>query len=106
MSFWKRICVMKTEKFHGIRPAVPVNTRRIFPLYLTVPRENRGLGLCEMIEAIKEGRPSRANGEFACHVTEVLDGFNIAIATGKPYKMQTTFQQISRMPEDFVSKMR
>lgn len=80
--------------------------KKDIPLVFDCPTENRGLGLCEMIEAIKEGRPSRANGEFACHVTEVLDGFNIAIATGKPYKMQTTFQQISRMPEDFVSKMR
>lgn len=43
------------------------------PLVFECPAENRGLGLCEMIEAIKEGRPARANGEFACHVTEMLD---------------------------------
>ena len=59
-----------------------------------------------MIEAIKEGRTARANGDFACHVTELLDGFNIAIATGKPYQVQTTFEGTERLPEDFYEKMK
>ncbi len=58
-----------------------------------------------MIEAIREGRPARANGDFACHVTELLDGFNIAIATGKPYEIQTTFDMMERLPEDFIREM-
>lgn len=79
--------------------------KKEIPLLFASPAENRGLGLCEMIEAIREGRPARANGEFACHVTELLDGFNIAIATGKPYEIQTTFDMMERLPEDFLEKI-
>ena len=80
--------------------------KKDIPLIFSSPAENRGLGLCEMIEAIKEGRTARANGDFACHVTELLDGFNIAIATGKPYQVQTTFEGTERLPEDFYEKMK
>ncbi len=33
---------------------------------------SRGIGLADMIEAIREGRPHRASGAFAFHVLEVL----------------------------------
>jgi predicted dehydrogenase len=32
----------------------------------------RGIGLAEMTEAIADGRPHRASGEFAFHVLEIL----------------------------------
>jgi predicted dehydrogenase len=75
------------------------------PLIYESPRENRGLGLSEMADSIINGRKNIANGEFACHLVEVLDGFNIAIATKAPYKMQTTFKQQGRIPVDFFEKV-
>lgn len=70
------------------------------------PRENRGLGLSEMADAIMAGRPHRASGEFACHLTEVLDGFNRSIASGEPYRLQTTFQVPDRLPVDFLERVK
>ena len=35
-------------------------------------RVGRGIGLADMIGAIREGRPHRASGAFAFHVLDVL----------------------------------
>lgn len=80
--------------------------RKDVPLIFDSPEENRGLGLSEMVDAIQSKRKNRANGQFATHVTELMDGFNIAIATGRPYRMQTTFTLPDPMPVDFLERVR
>jgi predicted dehydrogenase len=79
--------------------------RKEAPVLFESPHENRGLGLSEMADAILNGRKNLANGDFACHFTELLDGCNISIATGQPYTMKTTFAQQGRIPVDFQTKM-
>jgi predicted dehydrogenase len=37
------------------------------------PRETRGLGLHEMVEAMRDGRPHRASGQLALHVLETAE---------------------------------
>lgn len=76
------------------------------PLLFDSPAENRGLGLSEMADAIQNKRKHRANGQFATHVTELMEGFNIAIETGKPYRMQTSFTIPDPMPVDFIDQVK
>jgi predicted dehydrogenase len=52
-------------------------------------RTGRGMGLAEMIEAIREDRPHRASGEFALHVLDVLLATEAA-AEGRPHAITTT----------------
>jgi len=76
------------------------------PLLFESPEENRGLGLSEMVDAIQNKRKNRANGEFATHLTELMDGMNIAIATGEPYRMRTTFDIPEPLPVDFLERVK
>jgi len=80
--------------------------KKSVPVIFDSPPENRGLGLSEMVDAIQNKRKHRANGEFALHLTELMDGFNIALATGKPYRMETTFALPEPMPLDFLDRVK
>ena len=50
----------------------------------------RGAGLADMIEAIADDRPIRPSAEMACHVNEIINGFDISSETGAAYLLQTT----------------
>jgi predicted dehydrogenase len=61
----------------------------------TVPRRpegqsGRGIGLAEMIEAIRSGRAHRASGELAFHVLDVLLATEEAIAGGRPVAVRSS----------------
>ncbi len=55
------------------------------------PRQQRGLGVAEMAEAIREDRPPRAAGDLAAHVVEVIEGIITASTEGHPVDLQTSF---------------
>lgn len=55
------------------------------------PRQQRGLGVAEMAEAIREGRTPRAGGELAAHVVEVIEGIITASHQGHPVDLHTGF---------------
>jgi len=61
-------------------------------------RSGRGIGLAEMVEAIREDRPHRASGELAYHVLDVLLATEAA-AEGRPHQItSTTDRQASLLP--------
>lgn len=55
------------------------------------PRQQRGLGVAEMAEAIRENRPPRAAGDLAAHVVEVIEGILTAATEGHPVELKTGF---------------
>ena len=55
------------------------------------PRQQRGLGVAEMAEAIREERQPRAAGDLAAHVVEVIEGIIAAAQQGDPVDLHTGF---------------
>jgi predicted dehydrogenase len=53
----------------------------------------RGIGLADMIEGIRADRPHRASGAFALHVLEVLLATEIAAATGRTVRIESTCER-------------
>jgi predicted dehydrogenase len=58
---------------------------------------NFALGPVEMLEALEQGRPSRANAEFALHVNEVVLAIHNARDTGGVCRMQTQMPELEPM---------
>jgi len=50
---------------------------------------SRGVGVADMAQAIRSGRPHRASGDLALHVLEAMHGFHDASEMGVHYAMKT-----------------
>lgn len=61
------------------------------PLPLTHPwaENSRGIGLADMVEALRDGRPHRASGELALHVLEVMHASLEASAAGRHIEIES-----------------
>jgi predicted dehydrogenase len=57
---------------------------------LPVGGASRGIGLADMIEAIRADRPARASGAFAYHVLDVLLATETAAAEGRAVRIEST----------------
>jgi predicted dehydrogenase len=53
------------------------------PLTHSNAGQSRGIGLVEMVRALRAGRPHRASGELACHVLELMEEAIVASETGR-----------------------
>jgi len=53
------------------------------PLTHANAAQSRGIGLVEMVRALRAGRPQRASGELACHVLELMEDAIVASDTGR-----------------------
>jgi predicted dehydrogenase len=51
--------------------------------------ESRGLGVSDMVAAIRENRPHRANGEMAFHVLDLMQSFEEASISGQHIEIQS-----------------
>ena len=60
------------------------------PLLFDYPENSRGLGLADMAKAISTQRKSRANGDLALHVLEILSSFQKSSEAGKHLSLSTT----------------
>jgi predicted dehydrogenase len=65
------------------------------PLYAD---NSRGLGLSEMIHAIREGRPHRASGELALHALEIMHAVHDASSSER----YVTLRAPAGRPEPFL----
>ncbi len=59
----------------------------------------RSLGLAEMAEAIRVGRPQRANGAMAYHVFDVMSSYEESYEDGTRKKVDSTFERLPVMPD-------
>jgi predicted dehydrogenase len=84
--------------------AGPVRLRRAggdwreIPFAPRGPRDTRGLGLQDLVEAIAEGRPHRASDRLALHVVEVARAILDAAATGTTVELQTRVERPAPLP--------
>jgi len=67
------------------------------PLLYGYNENSRGVGLADMIYAIKYGRKNRASGEMAYHVLETMYSFIESSNSGKYYNLKSTCSK----PEPF-----
>jgi predicted dehydrogenase len=56
------------------------------------------LGIAELEESVREGRPSRISEEFCLHTTEVVLAISNALETGSVYKVESSFEPLEPMP--------
>jgi predicted dehydrogenase len=59
------------------------------PLINGRTEESRGLGVSDMVAAIRENRPHRANGEMAFHVLDLMQSFEEASISGQHIEIQS-----------------
>ena len=66
---------------------------------LTDPYElDWGLGVKELVAAIKEGRPERASGAQAAHVVEILEAVMVSVKKGRSVELSSSFPRPEPMP--------
>ncbi|MCF7929418.1 MAG: Gfo/Idh/MocA family oxidoreductase [Spirochaetales bacterium] len=63
------------------------------PLLYGYTGNSRGIGLADMVYAIRSGRKNRANGEMAYHVLETMYGFLESSKKAAYYKLNSTCEK-------------
>lgn len=63
------------------------------PLTSGYTENSRGIGVADMAEALRTGKPHRANGELAYHVLDVMEGIHDASTSGRHYELESTCTQ-------------
>lgn len=61
----------------------------------------RGIGLVDMVYAIRDGRAARASGDMALHSLEGMDGMMISAHEHRFYEPETTFARPAPLPLNF-----
>lgn len=64
----------------------------------TYADNSRGLGVADMVNAIRTNRPHRANGELAMHVLDIMQSFLDAAASGKTVELSTSCERPAALP--------
>jgi len=59
---------------------------------------SRGVGVADMVVAIRSGRPHRASGEMAFHVVDIVNAIHEASAEGRHIELQSTCARPAPLP--------
>jgi len=62
---------------------------------------SRGLGVADMAQAIRSGRPHRASGELAFHVLDVMQAFHEASERGRHVELSSGCGRPAPLPQGF-----
>jgi predicted dehydrogenase len=68
------------------------------PLTHTYTGNSRGIGLADMAQALRSGRPHRATGELGMHVLEVIHAFLDSSERGEHVAVDSTFERPEPLP--------
>ncbi len=71
---------------------------REVPLTHGYTENSRSIGVADMANAIRSGRPHRASGELAFHVLDTMEAAAEASATGKAVKLTSTCKRPAALP--------
>ena len=63
--------------------------------------DSRGLGLVDLAFAVRDGRPPRASGEMALHVTDVMMGILNSAGSGGYSVIESSCAVPAPLPSDF-----
>ena len=64
---------------------------------------SRGIGVIELVDALRSGHEPRASGELAYHVLEVMHGIHESSLKGEHYEMTSTCKQPDALPSEILS---
>ncbi|WP_226654877.1 Gfo/Idh/MocA family protein [Pseudalkalibacillus hwajinpoensis] len=64
---------------------------------------SRGIGVIDMVDAIRAERDLRASGNLAYHVLEIMHGIHESSIKGMHYKMTSTCKQPTGLPSEILS---
>jgi len=71
---------------------IPVETRYGYN------QNSRGVGVADMVTAIRNGRPHRASGEMAYHVVDIVNALHEASDSGRYVTLQSTCPRPAALP--------
>jgi predicted dehydrogenase len=74
------------------------NAWREIPVTRPYTENSRGLGLADMAEGLRSGRPHRASGDLAYHVLDIMHAIHDASATGHHVQLESTCTRPEAMP--------
>ena len=72
------------------------------PLAFGYAENSRGLGVADMANALRSGRPHRASGEMAFHVLDVMHAILEASQSGRAVAMQSTCARPAPLPLNLI----
>ncbi len=91
--------------------AGPVRVRRIgetewrdIPLTHAHTENSRGIGVADLAEAIRRGRPHRANGHLGLHVLDAMHAVLEASETGRHIKLTSTCDRPAPLPAGLAER--
>jgi predicted dehydrogenase len=70
------------------------------PLTHGFPENSRGLGVADLAAALRSGRPSRASGERAYHVLDVMHAVHEAAEQGRRVTLESSVERPAPLPAD------
>ncbi len=76
----------------------------VFPHTHGYAEDLRGLGVAEMAWSIEKNRTPRANGGFALHALEILQGIVESSETEKFYNLKSSFEKVESLPKGYLGK--
>lgn len=65
----------------------------------THPKNERMIGVIDMVDAIQHDRPHRASGELAYHVLEVMEAFETSSASDKAVTIKSSPERPAALPQ-------
>lgn len=78
------------------------------PLTHANAAQSRGIGLVEMVRAIRSGAAHRASGELACHVLELMEKTVLASESGRHLSLETRCERpapiAAGLPDDVFER--
>ncbi len=74
------------------------NEWKEIPVTRPYVENSRGLGLADMAEAMRTGRPHRANGDLAYHVLDIMHAIHDASHEGRHVMLESTCTRPESMP--------
>jgi predicted dehydrogenase len=81
-----------------VRGLADAEWREVPPAFLT--GYGRAIGLADMAQAIRSGRPHRCSGEQAFTVLDLMQGFQDSAASGHSYEPLLAYERPAPMPTD------
>ena len=63
----------------------------------------RMIGAVDMVDAIRNGRPHRADGELAFHVLEVMEAFDKSSESGRATRIESTCERPEALPSGLLA---
>ena len=80
------------------------NHKEFSPIPLTHPyaENSRGLGVADMVRALKSNQTNRASGELAYHVLDIMHAFHDSADTGRHILLESTCSRPEAMPDELL----